>query len=267
MGSMHARTNELLVLALSAIFLAMMISNYFGQQATSLTYNVLNMTIIGSLVFFSIIQIFRNKYSSQFGKAWVCFSSFVILWFAAEIIWLVDELVYHVNPWPSDADYFWFAGYPMYFMFSLYYLKPFRTLVSKRIIFLASATTIAMLVFSISVAGLQNVDFSEPEAVIGMVYPIADAIALFPIIVSLNLFFRGQVSFLWLLLMIGMLCFVISDLGFLVFTLDDSYYSGHPIDTIYLWAYTFLLFGSYNQLHIFKKRNSENRFNMQKRLR
>lgn len=267
MANLYAKTNELLVLALSAIFLAMMVSNYFGQQAASITYNVLNMAIIGPLVFFSIIQILRNKRSSQLGKAWVCFSSFVILWFVAEITWLVDELVYHVKPWPSEADYFWFAGYPLYFMFSLYYLKPFRTLVSKKVIFLASATTITVLVFSISVAGLQNVDFLKPEAIIGVAYPIADAIALFPIIVSLNLFFRGQVSFLWLLLMIGMLCFVVSDLGFLVFTLDDSYYSGHPIDTIYLWAYTFLLFGSYSQLYIFKKRNSENRFNVQGSLR
>ncbi|TBR07944.1 MAG: hypothetical protein EPO62_07470 [Candidatus Nitrosotenuis sp.] len=267
MANLQTKTNELLAFALSAIFLALMVSNYFGQQAASITYNVLNMSITGSLVFFSIIQIFRNNYSSQLGKAWICFSSFAVLWFIAEAIWLVDELVYHVKPWPSEADYFWFAGYPLYFMFSAYYLKPFKTLVSKKIVFLASATTVTVLVFSISVSGLQDIDLSKPEAIIGLAYPIADAVSLFPITVSLSLFFRGQVSFLWLLLMMGMLCFVVSDLGFLIFTLDDSYYSGHPIDTIYLWAYTFLLFGSYSQLHIFKKRNSENMFNKQDSLR
>ncbi|TBR25303.1 MAG: hypothetical protein EPO63_02190 [Candidatus Nitrosotenuis sp.] len=267
MANLQTKTNELLVFALCAIFLAMMVSNYFGQQAAGLTYNVLNMSITGPLVLFSIIQILRNKYYSQLGKAWICFSSFATLWFVAEVIWLVDELVYHVKPWPSEADYFWFAGYPMYFMFSMYYLKPFKALISKRVIFLASVTTITVAVFSISVSELQNIDFSEPEAIIGLAYPIADAATLFPITVSLNLFLRGQVNFLWMLLMIGMLCFVVSDLGFLIFTLDDSYYSGHPIDTIYLWAYTFLLFGSYNQLLVFKKRNSKNRFDMQESLR
>lgn len=267
MVNLLTKTNERLVFTLAVIFFAMMVSNYFGQQTSSLTYNVLNMLITGSLVFFSIIQIFRNRHSSQMGKAWICFSSFVILWFVAEVIWLVYDLVYRTNPWPSEADYFWFAGYPIYFMFSAYYLKPFKTLVSKKIIFLASATAITVLVFSIYLSELQNIDFSKSEAIIGLAYPIADAIVLFPITISLSLFFRGQVNFLWSMLMIGMLCFVISDMGFLIFTMDDSYYSGHPIDTIYLWAYTFFLFGSYNQSHIFKKRNSENKFNKQESLR
>jgi hypothetical protein len=266
MVNLLTKTNERLVFALAVIFSAMMVSNYFGQQSASIAYNVINVSITGTLVFFSTVQVFRNKYSTQMGKAWIYFSTFVTLWFVAEVIWFIDEIVYHTKPWPSEADYFWLAGYPVYFMFSAYYLSPFKTLISKKIIFVASVTVIAALAISIELS-VQNIDFSKPEAIIGLAYPVADAILLFPIIISLSLFFRGQVNFLWLMLMIGMLCFIISDLGFLIFTLDDSYYTGHPIDTIYLWAYTFFLFGSYSQLHIFKKRNSENRFNRQESLR
>lgn len=261
------RTNELLMLVLAAVFFIMMVSNYFGKDAASLGYNVLNMLITGSLVFFSVLQISRNGYLSKMGKAWICFSSFAILWFVAEAIWLVHEIIYHTKPWPSEVDYFWLAGYPAYFMFSIYYMKPFRALVSKKIIGIASVASVSVLIFSIYMSDLQDVDFSSQEAVLGLAYPVADAISLFPITIGMSLFFRGEVNFLWSMLMIGMLCFVISDMGFLVFTLDDTYYPGHPIDTIYLWAYTFLLFGSYNQIHIFKKRNLENRFNNQNTLR
>lgn len=263
---MKARTNELLVFALAAIFFVMMAANYFGAEMAGLAYNSLNMLITGPLVFFAVFQVFRNGYQSQMGKAWICFSAFVILWFVAEMTWLVYDVVYGVEPWPSEADYFWLAGYPAYFMFSAYYMKPFKSLVSGKIICVASFVSISALVFSMYLSDLQ-VDFASQEALLGLAYPTVDAMALFPITVGIILFLRGEVNFLWAMLLIGMLCFVISDTGFLVFTLDETYYSGHPIDTIYLWAYTFLLFGAYNQTHIFKKRNSENRFNDQKTLR
>lgn len=245
----------------------MMASNYFGEETASTSYNIMNMSIVTPLVFFSIMQVFRNGYASQMGKAWICFSAFAVLWFVAEAVWLVYELVYQIDPWPSEADYFWLAGYPFYFMFSAYYLKPFKTIVSKKIVLVAAAASITALAFSLYLSEVQDIDFTNPEAVIGLAYPIADAVALFPITISLILFFKGRVNFLWLMLLIGMLCFVISDLGFLIFTLDDSYYSGHPIDTLYLWTYAFFLFGSYNQLQIFKKHNSENKFNNQESFR
>lgn len=264
---MKTRTNELLVLALAAIFFVMMAANYFGKETAGLAYNTLNILITGPLVFFAIFQVLRNGYQSQMGKAWICFSAFAALWFVAEITWLVYDIIYHVEPWPSESDYFWLAGYPAYFMFSAYYMKSFKSLVSRKIICAASVASISVLGVSIYLSDLQGADFSSQEAILGLAYPTVDAIALFPITIGIILFLRGEVNFLWSMLLIGMLCFVISDTGFLVFTLDETYYSGHPIDTIYLWAYAFLLFGAYNQIHIFKKRNSENRFNDQKTLR
>lgn len=267
MHRLKTKTNELLVASLAAIFFVIMASNYFGKETAGLAYNVLTMSIIGPLVFFSVLQIFRNGYQSKIGKAWICFSSFVVLWFVAEIIWLVYDVIYHVKPWPSEADYFWLAGYQVYFLFSAYYMRPFRKLVSKKIICIASVVSVSVLAFTIYISDLENADFSNQEAVLGLAYPVMDAASLFPITIGLSLFLRGQVSFLWAMLLIGMLCFVVSDTGFAVFTLDDSYYSGHPIDTIYLWAYTFLLFGAYDQLRIFRRRNAENRFNEQETLR
>jgi hypothetical protein len=81
------------------------------------------------------------------------------------------------------------------------------------------------------------------------------------------LFFSGKVNFVWFLLLLGMLSFVIADTGFLVLSLDEEYYTGHPIDILYLWAYLFFLFGSYHYLRIFKKRGKEDQFDNQENFR
>jgi hypothetical protein len=66
--------------------------------------------------------------------------------------------------------------------------------------------------------------------------------------------------------MIGMLCFVLADYGYLFLSLDKSYYTGHVIDIPYLWAYLFFLTGVSNYAKIFKKRDQESQFNDQESL-
>jgi hypothetical protein len=105
------------------------------------------------------------------------------------------------------------------------------------------------------------------ETVLGIAYPVLDTVSIAPIIIGLVLFLRGQVSFLWLCLFIGMLCFVVADYGFLFLSLDEEYYSGHVIDILYLWAYLFFLFGSSNYTKIFRMRTMDKRFNDQEKLR
>jgi hypothetical protein len=116
-------------------------------------------------------------------------------------------------------------------------------------------------------AVLQESSLSEFETALGLAYPLADAVSLVPVMVGLALFFRGQVSLLWSCMLFGMLCFVVADYGYLFFSLENSYYTGHLIDIPYIWAYVFFLFGSYNHAQVFKKRSEENRFNNQEKFR
>ena len=252
------------IFAFTAIVIVL--ANYLGEDYAIWTYDILNLAIIAPLVAISILLLIRERARGNFGRAWVFFTSFIILWFTAEIIWMVYELVYKVEPWPSEADIFWLAGYPLYFIFAIYYLKPFRNVISAKLVATSIGITMAIAVFLICYT-MQESDISEFETMLGLAYPIADTIALAPIIVSLVLFFRGQVNFLWSCLLIGMICFVVSDYGFLFLSLDETYYTGHPIDILYLWAYLFLLSGAYDNIKIFRKRNQENRFNDQKGFR
>ena len=255
------------VLMLTLIAIVIMAANYFGHDYATWAYNLLNLAITTPLVIVSTLLMIRERTHGTFGKAWICFTLFIILWFIAERIWAVYELVYKVNPFPSEADIFWIAAYPFYFIFTVYYLKPFRNMISPKIGIATAGITITAAIFLMYYTTLQKSTLSEVETILGLAYPMADTITLVPIIIGLVLFFRGQVNFLWFCMLIGMMCFVVADYGFLFLSLDETYYSGHPIDILYIWAYLFLLYGVYDYSKMFTKRNQENKFNDQDRFR
>lgn len=254
-----------------ALFVAIatitLVSNYFGEQYSVLVSSYSNFVITSILVVFSIALLAKYGIRGDFGKAWICFVLFVILWFVAERIWMIDELVYHVDPWPSKADFFWLIGYVPYFVFTIFYLRSFKKMISIRLL----ASTLGLVsIFGVSMtyyANLQQSSLSYSDMLIGLSYPILDSVMLVPITIGLVLFLRGQVGFLWSCLIFGMLSFVIADYGFLILSLGEDYHTGHIIDILYLWAYLFFLSGVISYTQIFRKQNLENRFEDQDKFR
>lgn len=243
---------------------AIIVANYFGKDYATATSDLANLFITTPLLFTSVLLSIRDRGRGDLGKAWVCFAAAIVLWFVAERIWMIYDLAGGA-PWPSEADYFWLAGYPVYLGFTFFYLRPFRSSISKTLMFSASAVTVVAAGFLASLV-FEKESFSI-EAMLGAAYPVLDTVSITPIIIGLVLFFRGQVSFLWLCLLVGMLCFVVADYGFLFLSLDEEYYSGHIIDISYLWAYLFFLFGTNGYAKTFRMRSKDNRFNDQEKLR
>lgn len=243
------------------------VSNYFGEQYSVLVSSYSNFVLTTALVAFSVALLAKYWTRGDFGKAWMCFVLFVILWFVAERIWMIDELVYHIDPWPSKADFFWIIGYVPYFAFTVFYLRPFKKMISLRLSASALGLVSVLGVSMVYYANLQQSSLSYSDMLIGLSYPILDSVMLVPIVFGLILFFRGQVSFLWSCLIFGMLSFIIADYGFLIFSLDETYHTGHIIDTLYLWAYLFFLYGVISYTQIFRKQNLENRFEDQDKFR
>lgn len=265
--SLFSSSKKFLAPLLAVVVFAIMTANYFGEEYAVFTSSFLNLAITIPLVVVSAVLLVKDGIKGNFGKAWIFFASFIFLWFVAEQIWIITELVYHDDPFPSAADFFWLIGYPIYFVFTFFYLRPFKSSISIKLTASVIGLTITMAGFLAYYSSLQQSNLSVFDTLLGLSYPVADTISLAPIIIGLILFFRGQVSFLWSCLLFGMLCFVIADYGFFFLSLDDSYRTGHPIDILYLWAYLFFLSGSYNYVRMFKKRNHENRFDDQDDLR
>ena len=249
-----SQTKKYLLLSILGTGFIMLIANFGGQEVTKLTTNLLYVPVPGALLVLSIIIAVRFSVKGEHGRAWILFVGLAASWFIAEQIWLVYDLVYQTDPFPSLADFFYLAGYPFLFLFSIYYLKQMKDAISKKTLTYTSLAAIALLVPSLYMAYSTDSEISAFELTLALIYPIADAIVLIPALIGVILFFRGEVNFLWSLMCVAIILNVVADTGFLITSMDGSYYMGHPIDMLFLWAYILFSFGVYSHIHIFKKR-------------
>jgi len=247
------QTKKYLLFSIIGTGFVMLFANLAGQEITTLTTNLLYVPVPGALAVLSIIIAARFNVVGEHGKAWFLFVGVAASWFVAEQIWLVYDLVYKIDPFPSMADFFYIAGYPFLFLFSIYYLKPLKDAISKKMVTYASLVAITLLVPSLYMAYDTESEISSFEVLLALSYPIADAIVLIPSLIGVILFFRGEVNFLWSLMCMAIVLNVVADTGFLITSMDGSYYTGHPIDMLYLWAYIIFSFGVYSHIQIFKK--------------
>lgn len=249
---------KFIVIAFFVSALIILIANLYGQSIAVVVGNLLYIPIAGSFVIVAIWVSLRFGFRGIHGKAWLLFAIFAILWFIAEMIWAYNDLILHIDPYPSIADAFWLAGYPVLFSFMMMYFKVVRKGVSKKTVTFVSIITLLFLgmIFALS----QNTEGEDDFGlhVLTISYPILDVIILAPAIIGIVLFFKGEVNLLWTFISFGILLESVADLGFFVTQFNQTYYTGHPIEIFFYWGYIFYTFGAYSHLKIFRK--SENKF-------
>lgn len=229
-------------------------ANFLDEETRILVSNLIYIPVPGSVFVLAVVISMRFRASGKHGKAWILFALFAGSWFFAEQIWMIYEVIYKIDPWPSIADFFYLAGYPLLLAFSILYLKPIEKAISKKLLVSAVIVSGLLLLPTLYIA-FESASESHPfETALAASYPILDALIFCPAIIGLVLFFRGEVSFLWSLICTATILNVIADTSFLVLSIDDSYYTGHLIDLLYLWAYVLFAFGVYSHIKIFKNK-------------
>jgi len=243
-----------LIFSLLAVVFVVLVSNIIGEDVAIAFTSWLYVITVGSMMVLAIIISIQNRITGTQGIGWFLFACTAVLWFAAEMTWDVYELVLDIDPYPSEADYFWIAGFISYFWFLIFYIKPFRRAVSKKIISYAIVAGIVLLIPSLYLSFDPDPEISDIELLVATSYPILDSLVLVPAIIGIILFLRGEVNFLWALMCLAILCDVVADASFLFLQLEESYYSGHPMEILYHWAYILFAFGAYEHLKIFKSK-------------
>jgi len=251
--------------SLAAVSFIMIFASFIGKDVAKQVENWILVPVLGAAVMLSIIFAIRSGAKGSHGKAWILFSIAMVTWFIGEQVWFVYELVYNENPFPSLADFFYLTGYVFFFAFSFYYIKPVKKAVTKKIVGTAIAISAALLIPTVYYS--LNSDYNSFELALAASYPILDVITLVPSLIGIALFLGGEVNFMWTLVMLGMAIFVMADTGFLVANLAGEYYTGHPLDILYLWSYLLFAFGVRDQMNIFRKNSEGERFNKQEELR
>jgi hypothetical protein len=206
----NKRSNAVIVAALA---LSIIITNVFviltpNENARFYNASITSTITIGVALIICPVQVYRYKkrrarsqhtdlmqtnantvqpsdYFYDDNKMHLSICLFLGLWFVAHVIWTFP---YQQSSEASIADALWFIGYALfgYFLYSLYYhffKREFEPLVLVLIAIVISIFLILVLDIIVSILRLlstQPVDFSI--LLVTLVYPILDAVLIFPAI-------------------------------------------------------------------------------------
>ena len=247
------KANRFLIFSLLATAFIVLIANFFGKHIAITTTDLLFLPLSGTLLILSIIIAIRFKGKGSHGIGYLCFCGFSTTWFVAELIWAFSEISNQLSTFSLINNLLYLAGYPFLLLFTYHYVKPLGIAVSKKMLGLAALTSIAFLLPTFYAIYSYNPNASLSQILWAGIYPISDAILLFPTVIGMMLFFKGDVSLLWSLMFFAILLNITADSGFFYLDVDKSYYSGNPINILYMWGYVLFSFGLYSHIKVFKK--------------
>lgn len=255
--------NKYLIFFLLVVVFVLLVVNMFDKHVTMAVTDLLYVLTSGGLLVLSIIIATRFGATGDHGKAYQLFAGFAGLWFTAELVWMFSELTNVPSSLAIDGDWLYLGGYFFLFLFSIYYLKPMMKAISNKMLAYAFLATITFLVPTLYATYSYNPTASLPQIIWAGIYPVADSVVLFPAVLGMMLFFKGQVNFFWSLACLAIILNIVADSGFLFLHVDQSYYSGHPLDILYAWSYILFSFGIYSHVKLYKKRKMKSYNNIE----
>jgi hypothetical protein len=249
-------SKKYLIASVVAVVAFNLAANLISQEFAVLAGNLAYVPIAGSFLVLTLLIASRFGLSGTHGLAWFSFAGFAISWFVAEMLWAHQELALQADTFPSVADVFYVVGYPFLLMFFVSYLQPVRAGITRKIFAVACMISVGVLIPSLYFVLANAENPGNLGTVIGAIYPIFDSMIIIPAIIGVVLFFKGQVNLMWALICLGTILLFVADTAFLLGQIDDSYYTGNPIEILFYLNYVLLSFGVYHHLMLFKKRKN-----------
>ena len=190
-----------------------------------------------------------------------CVLTFLVIgvacWTTGEVLWVYYEFIAHIDPFPSVADYFYIGAYPAIFVGLLGEYQLSRSRIRKLdpvIGFLLGIIACLAILLIVYFGIILPYDPMSPmiENVIAIDYSVGDMIIVFSALMVLILaweFKGGMYMKFFLFLFLALVCVLLADLGFAMYT--DEYVAGswwykNSFDTLWISSYLFwaLAFGN-----------------------
>jgi len=206
----------------------------------------------------SVLAIKLYKQKNYQAKGFVLFAVAAAFWFIAEQIWQLYDHIWEGAPFPSEADIFYIAAYPLMTAFLFISLKPVLRKTGRNVWLFAIGLAFVFLIPSVTAA---YDDMFEEEAFatgIALAYPILGAFQVVPAIVGIMYLVKQGASLSWMLILFGFITYAIADTFFLFAELDGTYYDGHPVDLLWLYTYVLITFAFHIRLKIASIPGQEN---------
>ena len=244
---------DFLLFSLLGITSIVLLANLVSTDIAETTSNWISISLSGIVTGFSFLMVSKYGTKGNHGKAWILFMLFSAYWFCGESVDMFYNIVLDANAWEYADDFFFITGYQLFFAFLIFYLRPFVTQVSKKMLMGISTIAIFLLIPSLMVIIDSKPDLTNENFLVLLAYPVLDSVILIPALIGVVLFFKGGVNFMISLLCLGIITQIIGDNSILFLSIQNNYYPGHLVEILFLWTYTLFAFGISNQIGLFRE--------------
>lgn len=217
----------------------------------ALSTDLLFVLVSGACSLFALLVVRKWRAGGQLGLVRVGLFLAVFLWFWGELAWAIYEIVFQVLiPYPSLADLFYLGGYAPAALGMLLFLRVFRQIFTglKALIAALSGLLIVGSTYVFLLNPLIAASTDVLAKVFDVAYPSLDAFLLILAIAMLIVFEGGVMAKSWLWISFALLLTAMADIAFSFGTLTEWYYSGHPVELLWLWGYIRLALGFEGQI-------------------
>ena len=201
-------------------------------------------------VYSAVLAIKLYKRNSYQAKGFILFTIAATFWFIAEQIWQLYDHIWEGAPFPSEADIFYIAAYPLMTLFLFMSLKPVIKKTGKPVWLFAIGLAISFLIPSVLAAYDDMFEEETFATAIALLYPILGSVQMVPAIVGIMYLTKQGASLSWMLILFGFIIYGVADTFFLFAELDGTYYDGHPVDLLWLYTYVLVVFAFHIRLKI-----------------
>jgi diguanylate cyclase (GGDEF)-like protein len=212
------------------------VAGYFllppGSLVQSLVYNAVGVAF--GLCILAGVRLHRPARRAL----WYWFAAGQFTWVAGDVVWVIYEYALHQEPFPSPADVFYLATYPLLAVGLLLLVRDRRGrdvtgLIDAMIV--ATGLGLVFWVFVLYPVVVAAGASTLLEQVISTAYPAADVLLL--VLVARLFTGSGGRTTSGRLLGLAALLLLVADVAFAVTVQHASYDAGDPVDALWLMSY------------------------------
>jgi len=211
--------------------------------------------LIGSVFFVSIVAILSFIVAKQnevgiLAKAYFALGLGFLSYVMGEILYYSIEDLFGLEAYPSIADIFFFATYPLFLIHLILNIKYFGSGYTKlQKLWIPSIPIFALMVYVILSIGVPDAELNF-DFYYGLIFVAVSSTTLSFSILGALTFRQGALGVVWLLLVMGLIINAAGDIWYYHLEIFGQYYDAHPLTSAWFVANLFIIYALYKHLKI-----------------
>lgn len=210
---------------------------------------ILSVGIASAVSISSFIISKRYWGTTVFGKSYLFLGLGFLSYAIAEVLYYSFDLFLGIEPYPSIADIFFFALYPLALSHLLINIKFFTPSISLK---QKIGIVLIPIFFIITYSLMSFTELDEPnfDYYYGIIFVAGASTTLSFAMLGAKIFRQGMLGVAWLLLVIGILINAVGDVWYYNLEIFGAYYDAHPVTVVWYVSNLLMIYALYKHQKI-----------------